>query len=306
MSQKILVPLDGSELAEQALEPALKLAEKGHGTLLLLSVPYLKHLFVHEVAGYGLLWPEQSMTHTHQELSAYLQGLQEKHAPANPNWLTQIVEGDEASVIVDTAVSQNVDLIVMSTHGRSGLSHWYFGSVTEKVLQSAPCPVLVLRETRPFRHILITLDGSRLSERALAPGLALANSFDASVTLLRVEEPEELDPVFMSDLDAHEPGLGSQAYDAFYYRTENYLAEVAERHQPLCRQPLRQLVMTGSAAQEILATIENSDVDVVVMATHGRTGLRRWVFGSVREKVMRHVRGAVLIVRPPSADLKTG
>ena len=303
MFQKILVPLDGSELAEQALEPALMLAEEASGELLLLSIPYLKHLFVSERAGYGLLWPDQSVAHTHEELAAYLLGLQARHAYAGCSWLTQIVDGDEASVIVDTAAAQNVDLIVMSTHGRSGFSHWYFGSVTEKVLQSAPCPVLVLREARPLRHILITLDGSRLSERALAPGLALAHCFDAAVTLLRVEEPEELDPAFLRELDTHERGLGSQAYDTFYYRTENYLAEVAERHQPFCRQPLKQLVMSGSAANEILAAIENSDVDVVVMATHGRTGLRRWVFGSVTEKVMRHARGAVLIVRPPSADL---
>lgn len=305
MFQKILVPLDGSELAEQALEPAHRLAEAANGELLLLSVPYLKHLFVHEVAGYALLWPEQSMSHTYQELSAYLQSLQEHYPHTGCRWITQIVEGDEASVIVDTAVAQNVDLIVMSTHGRSGFSHWYFGSVTEKVLQSAPCPVLVLREARPFRHVLITLDGSRLSERALLPGLALANSFAANVTLLRVEEPEELDPAFMRELDMQEAGLGRQAYDEFYFRTENYLAEIAERHQPLCHQPLKQLVMAGSPAQEILAAIENSDVDVVVMATHGRTGLRRWVFGSVTEKVMRHVRGGVLIVRPPNSDLKT-
>lgn len=304
MFQKILVPLDGSLLAEQALEPALRLAESANGELLLLSIPYLKYMFVSEPAGYGLLWPNQSRAHTHNELAAYLQTLQTRHAPTGFTWTTQIERGDEASVIVDTAVSQDVDLIVMSTHGRSGFSHWYLGSVTEKVLQSAPCPVLIIREARPFRHILITLDGSKLSERALAPGLELANCFDAAVTLLRVEEPEEMDPAYLHELNEYDPAMAAQAHDTFCCRTELYLTDIVQRYQPLCHQLLRHMVMSGSPAHEILGTIENTDVDLVVMATHGRTGLRRWVFGSVTDKVMRRAQGAVLIVRPPSAALK--
>lgn len=305
MFQKILVPLDGSALAEQALEPALRLAESAHGELLLLSIPYLKYMFVSEPAGYGLLWPNQSRAHTHHELDAYLQSLQSQYAATGFTWTSHISQGDEASVIVDTAVSQNVDLIVMSTHGRSGFSHWYLGSVTEKVLQSAPCPVLVIREARPLRHTLITLDGSKLSERALVPGLALANCFNTAVTLLRVEEPDEIDPATLHELDEYDPALAAQAHDAFCCRTETYLTDIVQRYQPLCRQPLRPMAMSGSPAKEILGTIENTDVDLVVMATHGRTGLRRWVFGSVTEKVMRRGPGAMLLVRPPSAALKS-
>lgn len=301
MFQKILVPLDGSELAERALEPAFALAKAAGGELLMLSIPYLKHLFLAETAGYGLLWPEQSLAYTRDELAAYLQTLAERHAQPGLNLHSRVVEGDEASVIVDTAVSEKIDLIVMSTHGRSGLSHWYLGSVTEKVLQSAPCPVLVMRDAvRSFGHTLITLDGSHLSEQALTPALAVADCFDTAVTLLRVEQPEDLDPNFIYELDAYESGLGSQAREAINFRTENYLSQIAERHQPRCQQKIQLLVMSGSAAKEILTAIEAGSVDLVVMATHGRTGLRRWVYGSVTEKVMRQANCAVLIVRPPA------
>ena len=305
MFQKILVPLDGSELAERALEPALALSRAAQGELLLLSVPYLKHLFVQERAGYGMLLPHQSMNHTRQELADYLQTVTEKHAQPDVLLHTMIDDGDEASVIVDTAAAEEIDLIVMSTHGRTGFSRWYLGSVAERVLQSAPCPVMIVREARPFSRILITLDGSPLSERALGPGFTLANCFDSAVTLLRVEQPEDIDHDFMADLDALEQGLGSQVRDDLYYQTERYLSRVAAQCQHLSSQKVQTMPLKGPIAKGILEAIEAEEIDLVVMSTHGRTGLRRWVFGSISEKIMRRAQCAVLIVRPPTEALRS-
>ncbi|WP_420643688.1 universal stress protein [Candidatus Leptofilum sp.] len=298
MFQRILVPLDGSDLAERALKPAVLLAEAVQAEIWLLSIPYLSHLFKEDRAGYGLLWPEQSMADTEEALTNYLQLVKARYEKPGLAIQCHLEAGDEASVIVDTAVAQKMDLIVMSTHGRSGFSHWYLGSVTEKVLRSAPCPVLVVRDERPLRHILITLDGSPLSEQALAPGLTVANCCDAAVTLLSVVQAEQLDPKFVSKLENHEAGLGSQARDSFYYRTENYLTQIVQKHQHLTTQELCLVTLSGNPAEQILKAVEAEAVDLVVMATHGRTGLRRWVYGSVTEKVLRRATCNVLMVRP--------
>jgi len=303
MFQKILVPLDGSELAERALEPALTLARAAGGELLLLSIPFLKHMFVEERAGMGMLLPHQSIEATRKELSAYLQRLTETRAPSEVVMKSRIGYGDEASVIVDTAVTEEIDLIVMSTHGFTGFSRWFLGSVTEKVLRSAPCPVLVIRDARPFSHVLITLDGSPLSEQALAPGFALASCYDAAVTLLQVKQ-EEFAPNLIKQVEKHEQGLGDLAGDDINFQAEYYLKRLAEEHHHLSKQEVQTMAVTGPVATEILETIEAEAVDLLVMSTHGRTGLRRWVYGSITEKVMRQANCSMLIIRPPAETLR--
>lgn len=304
MFQKILVPLDGSELAEQALPPAVALSQAENGEVILLSVPVLKHMFVRERAGYGFLWPEDSLRHSRQELMPYLQGLQEVNARSGLVLRAEVRDGDAAGVIIDTAVAENVDLIAMSTHGRSGLSRWVLGSVAEKVLRQAPCPVLVIRDTKPFSHMLITVDGSELSEYALEPGLEVARRLGSRVTLLSVEQVEELDPQFIAELEQAEKGLGQHARDDFYHRTETYLQDIVLKYQPQLDQDIQIAPKSGApVAQIILDFIEANDVDLVVMSTHGRTGLKRWVYGSVTEKVLHGAHCAMLVVRPPAHAL---
>ncbi|MEZ4590655.1 MAG: universal stress protein [Chloroflexota bacterium] len=304
MFQKILVPLDGSKLAERALEPALRLAQAASGELLLLSIPFAKHLFVEDPIGYKVISPETSIEATRAELSAYLHRLTETRAPSDAVMYSRIGYGDEASVIVDTAVAEAIDLIVMSTHGFNGMSRWFLGSVTEKVLRSAPCPVLVIRDDKPFSHVLITLDGSPLSERALMPGFALAHAYDAHLTLLRVKQEEAITPSLIRELETQESGLGSHVQEAIHHRAEHYLEQLAEAHRHLSRKKVQSIAVTGPVAAEILATIEDEAVDLVVMSTHGRTGLRRWVYGSITEKVMRHAGCSMLIIRPPAEALQ--
>jgi nucleotide-binding universal stress UspA family protein len=304
MFGKILVPLDGSELAERALQPAMELAAANAAELFLLSAAGLKDMVVPSADAYGVLWPEQSQERYHSELESYLGSITREQIPAGVgNVRSLVLDGDPAATIVDTAFMEDVELIVMSTHGRSGLGRWMFGSTTEKVLRAAPCPVMVVREPQPVRRVLITLDGSRLAERALEPGLAVARALDAEITLLHVEEHlGDVDPYFVSELEQAEAGLGEQYRLDYYYRAQHYLDEVA-----LCLQEpaldIRTRVADGPAAQSILAFIEQEAIDVCVMATHGRSGLRRWVYGSVTEKVLRATKSAMMIVRPPRGDL---
>jgi nucleotide-binding universal stress UspA family protein len=298
MFRKILVPLDGSELAEKALEPAISLAESTSGEILLFAAAVQDLALARSRPGLGMEVIEELARDSRDRLSNYLASLEKAHADSPVTFELRVEEGDAAGVIVDTAAGEDVDLIVMSTHGRSGISRWLMGSVTERVLRSAPCPVLVVRGETFFKHILITLDGSELSESALEPGLAVAGLLGGSVTLLSVEAPEEVAPYLLTYPDAAMVGLGSDVAEEFHQRTDDYLKGVAVS----CRETLGRDVdivsITGMVAPAILDFVELKDIDLVVMATHGRTGLRRWVYGSVTEKVLRKARCALLIVRP--------
>jgi nucleotide-binding universal stress UspA family protein len=299
--KKILVPLDGSKLSENALEPAIKLAQASGAELILLSVPVIKHVMVMpEYSGYATLLPEQSLEDSRHDFLEYLEHVRDNRLPSNLPVQTEIVEGDEASVIVDQAFSTQADLIVMATHGRSGLSRWMMGSVTEKVLQQAHCPVLAVRSDKPIERMLITLDGSAASEAALEPGLALARALAAKVTLLQVQSGQDyVSPREVERLDAVEKGLGLRLQDSVYYAAEAYLDYLKTRYELVVEGSLDVAVLDGPPARRIIQYIEENEIDLVVMATHGRTGLSRWLYGSITEKVLRAADCAKFIMRPP-------
>jgi nucleotide-binding universal stress UspA family protein len=298
---KILVPLDGSELAERALEPALALAQAAGSEIILLNVPVLERMLVPAPAGYGLLLPEQSVELSRIEAYNYLQNVRQSWTHPDIKVTVKVIEGDEAGVIVDTAGDEDVDLIVMSTHGRTGLTRWVLGSITERVLHSAPCPVLVIRSADPLTRILITLDGSELAEKAIEPGLDLARCLGSQVTLLRVVPDLNFDTADAKYLDEVEEGLGRRLQEEAELDGEAYLGSVAGRHTG--RVPSRTSLWIGSPAQSILDYTELHDINLIVMATHGRTGLGRWVYGSVTEKVLRSAHCSMLVVRPRPDEL---
>ena len=171
MFKKILVPLDGSSLSARALPPAMALAQQSNARVILLSVPVLKHMFVLDKysGGLGFLMPTDSLNDSREEMHNYLESVAARYNHPHVNITLRVVDGDEAGAIVDVAIADEIDLIVMSTHGRSGLQHWLLGSITERVLQSAPCPVLIVRSDKPISHILLPLDGSDPGRKSAAP-----------------------------------------------------------------------------------------------------------------------------------------
>lgn len=304
MFKRILVPLDGSVLAERALEPALTVAsQEQDGEVIFLGIPVYRDIIVPNAAGFDMLLPEQSLEKFREDVEAYL--IEMKGAWKRPGIClrTMVVDGDVASVIVDTAEEQAVDLIVMTTHGYSGFSRWLLGSVTERVLRSAPCPVLAIREKRPLTNILITLDGSYLAETALEPGFELARLLGGKVTLLQVDQEANLGALELSMLEVAEAGLSRHVQKpAEDDHLINYLKRTAEKYgsEGIIVEPI---VIEGSPAREILEFAEAQEIDLIVMTTHGRTGLKRWVYGSVTEKVLRGTEAAVLVIRPPAEQL---
>jgi nucleotide-binding universal stress UspA family protein len=303
MFNKILVPLDGSALAERALAPAVNLAERDDAELVLLRVLVLEKMLVpdtHVPGGYNLLWPDQSLTEARTAAEHYLRDQRRGCVSADVRAQLQVVEGGVAETIVDVAADRQADLIVMSSHGYSGVTRWMLGSIAERVLHSAACPVLVMRSPRPLQHVLIPLDGSDLSERALEPALSLAAGLEARVTLLRavpiVSRAEK------DRLDALERGLGDRLESEMHQQAETYLHTMLANY-PTPGVTAQTAVVFEPAAEAILHYAETHAVDLIAMSTHGHTGLRRWVYGSVTEKVLHSTPHSMLVIRPRTQHL---
>lgn len=290
MFDKILVPLDGSELAERALDPAYTLAQKGGGEVILLRVPVEAAMLGTHLSGYGFVGADPAAPMFHHDADEYMAVIKRRHPPTGFTLHTKVIEGDVAGVIVDTAADERVDLLIISTHGYSGFTRWMLGSITERVLHSATCPVLAVRSSRPIQNVLVTLDGSPLAEQALVPALEIAYRLDSQVTLLTAVPGK---PARGDDPDRQHAFASQEEATA-------YLQGVVEKHaRP--GQAIQTEVRVGPAAPTILGYAERHGTDLLAMATHGYTGVRRWVYGSVTDRVLRGVYCDLLVVRPPAA-----
>jgi nucleotide-binding universal stress UspA family protein len=197
--------------------------------------------------------------------------------------VTHVIVGPAASGINNLAAAMHADLIVMGTHGRTGLAHLTHGSVAAQVLRDAPCPVVcvkvgdrrVPRATSARRTILCPVDFSRTSRDAMLAATALAARMRARLRLVHVGEPEAT-PAELA------PELERWAMEA-----RGYGCEVETQ------------VVLGYPAHDIVAEARDSMAELVVMGTHGRSGVARLLMGSVAEKVTRLAPCPVMTVHPP-------
>ncbi len=278
MFKTVLVPLDGSNLAELALDPALHLARQSQGSVYLMRVPVYADSGMHTSTAFDPVWVEDPISPEYEIAADYIHQLCENINHSDVTLRPMVVEGERASAILNSSLECGADLIAMATHARAGLSRWLFGSVAGKVLQRSYCPVLLLRRPTNLNHMLITLDGSRSSEQIIEPALDFARAFGSRISLLRVDDESAL---------SNKGGVGVQSY----------LEEVTSS---IDSPDLTFEVVNakGSVAESILTYANQQKFDLIAMSTHGRSGLSRLLYGSVTEKVMRDSACAMLIVRP--------
>ena len=292
--QRILVPLDGSSLAERALPAALALA-RAFSTTTPCELHLLRVVPPIMVALEPTLYTE-TIQLGEQEAASYLAAAALEYGDDSVPITTSALTGSVAETIIHYAQENDVDLIVISSHGRSGISRWVYGSITEKVLHQACCATLIIREqveqvAGQFQKILVCLDGSDLAAQILDTALAIAHCTQADVVLLRVVEPASL--LFdMETADQVQENVNALEKDA----AEAYLNQLMQQ-LPQTNGRLSAHILYGSPADTIINFAQEQQVDLIAISSHGRSGISRWVYGSVAEKVMRGATCATLIMR---------
>jgi len=300
MATQILVPLDGSGLAEHAIPCAKFLARGLSAELILLRVISIPSDF-EMLLDSAEASKDAMLARAEAEANNYLSQVANKLQQADFSSQQVVWHGPVAETIVDYASQANVQYIVMATHGYTGLRRWTHGSVAERVLQSANVPVLLVRaqeeklcatdEPKSCRCILVPLDGSTTAEQVLPPATAVAQALGAKMTLFQVSFVQ----IFGSLMgDWYFPLEGD--FEAATQQAQTYLEQVSKR---LKAQGLNvsTVVEAGAVADSIIDYAEANSVDLIAICTHGRTGLARWALGSVADRVLRGVNIPVLLVR---------
>ncbi|HET9919917.1 MAG TPA: universal stress protein [Ktedonobacteraceae bacterium] len=323
MFKCILVPLDGSALAEQAIPVAARLARASGGSLVLLRVavvPIIERPDLTPSQEYN----QQTIEEGLREAMTYLEQVVGRAELVGMTVEAEALFGAIAPTILSVAQSSHVDLIVMSSHGYTGFKRWALGSVAQKVARHSPVPVLVLREggTLPTQaqaaagslRVLVPLDGSELAEAAIEPAAQLAEALaapeQATLHLLRVVAVPSTSGKFRGqahiDFDTE---VRAQARE----EAEVYLQALLKL-SPVAGLATQRIAVTTEAvvnddvAQAIIQAAEHDaqaagaavsgESGIIVMATHGRGGIDRWALGSKTERVLGACKVPLLIVRP--------
>ena len=296
--QSILVPLDGSPLAEQAIPIALAIAERARSKV--------KLVLVHQ----PLLLMEPGPAYTQTELArqkadrGYLRAvagrLRERLGRALS---TAVLQGPVALTLARYVHELGTDLVVMTTHGRGGVRRAWLGSVADQLIRLLEIPVLLVRAGHPdsaassvqLSEILLPLDGSPLAEAALEPAAALAQLWDAEISLVQIVQPVAMttDPplAFPTEIDDQLTAIRREA-------AQDYLRDVAERLREQGVRASGVAFLGGGVADTLLHLARPERVGLLAMATHGRGGIRRLVLGSVADKLVRAAEVPVLVCRP--------
>ncbi|OGO15578.1 MAG: hypothetical protein A2Z02_05740 [Chloroflexi bacterium RBG_16_48_7] len=302
MYNKILVPLDGSELAESVLPYVEAMAATESN----VSVTFLYVVTV-DIPMAGQKYKDKIEAEATRAAENYLAALSKK-LKYNDEVKTVVCVGKAAETIADYAKKHKMNLIIMTTHGRSGIGRFSHGSVADKVLHGSDIPIWMVRASVPkpraFRKgqkikMLVPLDGSKLAEGALKYVAVLCKQIGESNTDITLFRTIELfSPPFI-----YPPEMP--------INIEEYIEYEKKRTNDICIQYLQKMqkqlekegikskyaVQDGIPADVIIDYSNKNDIDMIIMSTHGRTGLSRWAFGSIAEKVVQSAGSSVFLVR---------
>ncbi|MDR3639035.1 MAG: universal stress protein [Isosphaeraceae bacterium] len=290
----VLFAADLSEPARDAFAVACALAREGASRLIVLYVeepiPSLE-----QVVGYGEMGVPIFLPRDVPAEPPTMERLRELFVPGGPVAVDyQIRKGDAADEILAMAEESSCDLLVLGTHGRSGVDRLLMGSVAEAVMRHAPCPTLTVRsgsagaKLGAVRTVLLATDFTRYSEAALRVARGLARDHGAKLVIVHVVEPE-LVPGAPSETMSH-VATERDALDAVRERAEGSDLKF----------PVDVQLRNGDPAREVLACAQEVGCDLIVTGSHGRSGLGRLLMGSVAEAVMRQAGCPVLTVKVPA------
>lgn len=298
--KSILVPIDFSELSQNALVYAATIAKMLGAKLTLLHVVEPMTMPDFPYSSPFLMEEGQVLTNAKQRLTWYVktQGIDAGLVAKN-----LVTRGRSSREITDCARTLKSDLIIISTHGYSGIKHVLLGSTAEHVVRHAPCAVLVLRHQKgasrrrqkkaglTLRKILAPLDFSEYSLSALNYAVAYAHRFHAELTLLSA-----VHPTFYFTSADDEAVMYAELMADIRRDTEERMCKLLKKPQ-FRGLKVHSVIRTGDPRSEIVDAATRKGADLIILSTHGRTGLKHVLLGSVAEYVVRHAPCAVLVVR---------
>jgi len=308
MFKSIFIPLDGSKRAERVLQYVEVLARRSDSNIYLIQAvePHI------EFSGSQAEDQDEALEKFKQEIKQaeiYLNDVKTRLEDKGLKIQTEIVLGETVKQIINRAEGLKVDLIAMSSHGLSGLSRVFYGSVAAGVLHQVDRPLLLIRadtdeefsdkEVFMYTTILVPLDGSKRAEGILPYVEKLALSFNAAVIFLQVVETRfaYISPyTYYSDAELEKFETKKLIEEA-----EIYLGGLQGEFQEKGIQA-RFLVAEGSVVRTIINVAEREAVDLIAMASHGRTGLARVFYGSVAAGVLHQVDRPLLLIRAESNE----
>lgn len=302
--QQVLTPLDGSPFSEHALPLACEIARRSSARLRLVLVHTLSASPLY-VEGQPVI-DENLASLSREHGRIYLEQVRERLAAKVGREINIEVEFVDRSIesltneslgsfLAAYAASSQTDLIVMTSHGRGGLERFWLGSVADTLVRLSRVPILLLRPhggapdfVAPllFTKVLIPLDGSELAEQILEPALALGSLAQAEYSLLRVVEP------------LASPATTQRA------EAQAYLDHLAQQLAAAGRRIQTHIADATQPAAAILQVAKQEGSDLIALATHGRSGFRRLLIGSVADKVLRGATMPILIYRPRIDETK--
>jgi nucleotide-binding universal stress UspA family protein len=280
---RVLVPLDGSLAAEFAIPFAADLARNHDADLLLL---YLKHLP-------AATEPADADDQDLEQINKYLEDVRKEQRNMGIRAYEHLVVGrDLAEALFKFIESERVSVLVMSTQGRTGMIRWLFGSSIENTINNMPVPLLLVRPM--YQRIVVPLDGSKWSESAIPRAVELARVHHATLVLLHVYQSKTSDYAGQWAL-AGQQQIAEQSY-------EQMADQLVALRNRLRREGLQvtEVIMRGSNPAQVICDFVEAEegISMIVMSTHGRTGLSRWLVGSVAQTVIKNSRSPVTLVRP--------
>lgn len=305
MYRSILVPLDGSPASEHALPWALSIAQQDGTSLHLVRVHMAPvPLMVGSELASDVVMDDAIRTAE----SSYLNDIAKRLSAAStiPVHHT-LLEGTPIDAIQEHAKALKNDLIVMTTHGRGAFARFWLGSVADKIVRHSTIPTMLIRPNeqaadltaRPFiQRIVIPLDGSDLAERAIEPAIKLGKVMGAEYSLILVLDAVE-NIEALARLKIHEAGAWHP--EATLAKANVYLERVAHRMRGHSLIVHPKVIQHGSAAGTILDYAQTHGHPVIALATHGRSGIKRMLLGSVADKVVRGATMPVLVYHPAEA-----
>jgi nucleotide-binding universal stress UspA family protein len=329
MMRHILIPLDGSDLAERAIPVAARIAKATEGSAISLVRIVRAPAEFETSATDTAVWAPAADEDEKREANNYLHEVAQRPELAGLSVAERIYAGPPSATLLIAAKSLGVDLIVMTSRGRTGITRWLLGSVAEGVSRESSAPTFILRAEKAEDEItlggaaLVPVDGSPLAETAIEPAAHVAAALasggaggKASLHLLYVVQPLPLTATAPLGYGVQGANLSSLNTEMELVKEgEAYLQDLAKRAGEAYAGALGVTITYTSiygadVAGDILAAAEGTletapksqsapaRADFIAMATHGRGGLRRWVMGSVTDRVLHATTQPMLIVRP--------